>query len=262
MVRLLYFIIFLGLCLSGGPAVAVDKTAATPKKNRTITIVTHESVPFMSSAMPEGGAGVSSLRKILKKMGYDLNIVFVSSWERAKSEALTDPKIDGYFPYATIENKDFFVFSDRISRGDWIIAERKDNPIKWKKLEDLGKYVGGNVVGVELRAGTKDLYEQKKLTIEDAPDNISNLRKLGTKRIDYAFMNPAAFYYHMGTAPELRPFRDKLQINPKIITESTYGVAFRRTRFDSEFMKQFNKAAANIDKLQLEYLTQLIQNNK
>ena len=257
---------FLGILLSTICAVCIataDPTPSpTPAKLRKITLVTHESVPYMSNSMPEQGAAAHSLRKIFKKMGYDLNVVIVGSWERAKYMAANDFSIDGYFPYTTVENKELFVFSDGISKGLWVLIERKANPIHWKKLEDLGKYIGGNVVGVELRGGMQELLDQKKLTIEDAPDNISNLRKLATKRIDYALMNPPAFIYHINTEPTLARYKDKLQVNPKIIAKNTYGVAFRKTRFDSEFMKEFNKLGLDVDKFGEEYIMQLLNKKK
>lgn len=257
---------FLGTLLSTICAVCIATAAPppspTPAKLRKITLVTHESIPYMSSSMPEQGAGAHSLRKIFKKMGYDLTVVIVGSWQRAKYMAMDDLSIDGYFPYTTVENKDIFAFSEPLSKGNWVLIERKDHPIRWKKLEDLGKYIGGNVTGVELRGGMQELVNQKKLTIENAPDNVSNLRKLATKRIDYALMNPPAFFYTMATQPELAKYKNKLQVNPKIIAQSTYGIAVRKTRFDDEFMKEFNKYGVDIDKFGEEYIMQLLNKTK
>lgn len=253
-------LILISFLISVLSAQAGPVPAATPRK---VTLVTHEYPPFMSQNMPDQGSAIYALRKVLKKMHYDLNAVIVSSWERAKNMALTDLSMDGYFPYATIENKNVFAFSDGFSTGTWSIIERKSHPIHWEKFEDLGKYLGGNVVGVELRPGIKELVEQKKLSVDEStPDNVAMLLNLAKKHVDYAFMNPMSFKYEMAVNEALRPFRKTLQINPKPIATNHYGVAFRRTRFDEEFMKEFNKYSKNVDSYQLEYFERLAKEKK
>jgi polar amino acid transport system substrate-binding protein len=231
---------------------------ATAPAMQKISIITHESRPYLAADLPDQGAGVYALRKCLKKMNYDLQINFVSSWKRAKAVALSDSTVDGYFPYATVESEETFIFSKSFFKGLWIIVERKDHPIHWKKFEDLGKYVGGNVLGVELRPGIKELADSKVLNIENAPDDVSNLRKLATNRVDYVFMNPLTFAYHMAQDPELKPYKGKLQVNSKPIAQSDYGMALKKAHFNKKFMNEFDRIAAqDFNKYIDEYISRL-----
>jgi polar amino acid transport system substrate-binding protein len=236
------------------------EAAAPPRK---ITLVTQEFVPYMSTDLPDQGAAVYALRKVFASMNCELKVIFVSSWERAKYLALTDATVDGYFPNITEENKSIFSFSETISEGEWGVAERRDHPIHWKKLAGLGKYVGGNAVGIELRPGIKELVEQKKLNIETAPDDVSNLQKLAKLRVDYIFINPVAFTYLLATNPLVHPFRDQLRINPKLIAKDKYGIALRKARFPNDFMANFNQAArGNVDKYARDYLERALSKTR
>lgn len=161
-------------------------TYAKSEQRRTLTLITHEAPPYMAEALPDGGAIFYALRKVLESLNYELKVVFAPSWVRAKMDA-DKAHIDGYAPYRTIEQTDTFDFTDFIFESPWIIVERKDHPIKWKVPEDLTSYVAGNVQGVELRPGVKELWDKKKIKIETTTTQNNNLLKLATKRVDYIF---------------------------------------------------------------------------
>lgn len=235
---------------------------APAKEPRKIVLITHEAPPWMGEKLPDKGALNYTLQKVFKDMGYDLEMRFVSSWPRAKSIALRDSTVDGYAPFATIENDDIFVFSDFLLENSWVIIERKDAPVVWDKFPDLTRYVAGNVVGVELRPGVKELAEKNKIRIETTTTDAYNLKKLATKRIDIVFMDPFSFRYTMAVTTELAPYKNLLQINPKPIEVTKYGVAIKKGRFPANFMPELNKRKGDIAKYAEEYMSNLTKNAK
>ncbi|MEK2645992.1 substrate-binding periplasmic protein [Bdellovibrio sp. BCCA] len=201
-----------------------------------------ESPPFLSESMKDQGAGIFALRKLLKKAGYDLEVRF-APWERAKVIARSDASVGGIFPYAAKDLADF-LYSKPIYRAKWVIVERKQNPITWDKIEDLSKFTMGNVTGVELRPGIKELAETNKLKVENASTDLNNLLKLANKRIDFITMDATVFKYQMWVEPKLQSFREALQINPKFITVTEYGLALKKSPDHEALLKVFNKVSS------------------
>ncbi|QDK38193.1 ABC transporter substrate-binding protein [Bdellovibrio sp. NC01] len=210
-----------------------------PKPTKELHLITGESPPYMSESMKDQGAAVWALRKIFAKMGYTLVIDF-APWTRAKITAAKSDTIDGFFPYSD-QDVPNFIYSDIVSETPWVIIQRKDKPIHWSKFSDLSPYTAGNVVGIELRPGIKELYEAKKLNIETTTSDVSNLLKLANKRVDMIFMDATVFQYSMAKEKELQPYRGKLEINAKPILVNKYGIALKNTPRNAAIMKEFNR---------------------
>lgn len=227
------------------------------KKRPTLLLMTGDSPPFMSEKMREQGAAVYALRKVFAKLGYDLEVRF-APWTRAKLTAEKDTSIDGFFPYAAkdVEN---FIYSEPFSEAPWVIIQRKDKPVHWNKLEDLTKYTAGNVIGIELRPGIRELVESGKLKVENTTTDSYNILKLATKRVDMLFMNPVVFQYVMNTDRQLAEFKGKLEVNPKVIYMDKYGLALRKTPHNAEIIQKLNKAntTAEVARYMEAYIKQL-----
>ncbi|WP_291515682.1 ABC transporter substrate-binding protein [Bdellovibrio sp. ArHS] len=212
----------------------------------------------MSETMPDGGAVFYSLKKVLEKKGYGVKVVFAPSWIRAKMNAVKDPKFDGYAPVRTVEYTDQFIFTKLFFKSPWLIVERKDRPIVWNKIADLGKYTAGNIQGVELRDGIKELAEAGKIRIENVGTPLSNFLKVATQRVDFAFSDELVFRYTMGIEPELKPYRDILQLNAKPIVVDSYGIALRKKPEFRELIKYIELHETDFAKYTEEYLTSLL----
>lgn len=231
-------------------ASATSTPAVKPMKK--IVLITAETPPFMSPTMKDEGAAIYALQKILAKIGYKAEMRY-APWTRAKMVADKDDTIDGFFPYAA-RDMDNFIYSRSLSETPWVLIQRKDHPIHWNKLEDLTKYVAGNVTGIELRPGIKELVDQKKLEVESTTTDTYNLLKLATKRVDLVFMNPNVFQFHMATVPELQPYKNILEINPKPVHIDKYGLALKKNAKNEAFLKEFNKVASQEENMKnIEY---------
>lgn len=229
-------------------------------RSKSLHLITGESAPYMSESMKDQGAAVFAIRKIFAKMGYTIVVDF-APWTRAKITAAKAENIDGFFPYSDqdVEN---FLYSDIVSETPWVIIQRKDKPLHWSRFNDLTPYTAGNVVGIELRPGIKELVEHKKLNIETTTTDVSNLLKLANKRVDMIFMDAGVFQYLMAKEKELEPYRGQLEINPKPILINKYGIALKNTPRNAAIMKEFNRRInrAEFAKDVESYLTRRNQN--
>jgi len=218
----------------------------------TVQMVTFEAPPFMGANLPEQGAAVYAMKQTFLKAGYDLKVSF-APLKRAKFLALESADIAGYFPVSPYELDKQFWSSKVIFSARWVIAERKDKPIRWQKLTDLKPYVGSVSVQYRQPPELVKLIQEKTLTVEQAPDDTSNLIKLGNKRVDYILIDPTVFEYITKTDPKMKAFAKDLQINERPIEMLKYTVAFKKGVTGKKLLDAFN------DAITLEEFTKLIQ---
>lgn len=215
---------------------------AFAKMQKVLKFVTSETPPFLSQTMKDQGAAIYALKNIFNKMNMSIEMSF-APWERAKIIAHDDLKIDGFFPYAAKDMKDEFIYSNFIYEAPWIIVQRKNHRIHWKKFSDLSKLMAGNVTGVELRPGIKELAEHKIIKIDEVVSDNINLQRLGLGRVDFVMMDYVVYRYNMLIDKKLHQYKNKFEINSKPIAISRYGLALRDTPENKEIMKKFNQLA-------------------
>lgn len=210
---------------------------------KTVTLISMDIPPFMSPSLPHDGAAVYALRKMFKRIGYDVKIRFVPI-QRTRNVGMSDPEINGFFP--SFVDDDFvhgMTLSKTFYRTPWVIAERKKSPIKWRSSKDLLRYRGGNVGGYTLRSQIAAAYEGKENLLEAATADKQNLLKLANKRVDFIFIDENVFKFFISLDPDVKKYAKALQINPKIVALNEYGVAFKNTGDSLKIMEEFNKIA-------------------
>ncbi len=205
-----------------------------------IHLITYEAPPFISQKLPEQGAAIYALRTLLKKSHTDLKIT-LTPFLRARQIVHKDDSASGYFPVTQINVAPEFSMSNVIFRTPWVFAEHKDKPVTWKQPTDLIPYRIGNAAGYDIVEPFRELYDKKKIKVEPAPTDEMNLLKLANKRVDVVFIDAGMFDYLVKTSPVLKPHKDKLRINAKVIQVDQYGVAFKRTPLAMKNMEKFNK---------------------
>lgn len=208
---------------------------------RKVTLVSMEIPPFMSSQMPGDGAAIYGLRETFKKAGYDFEVKFVPV-PRIRAVGFGDEKINGFFPsFADEKFADKLILSKLFYETPWVIVERKNKPIHWKNPKDLLKYKGGNVAGYVLRSQIADVYKDNPQHLETAKIDTVNILKLIHRRVDFIFIDLNAFKFISGTNPEIKPYADRLQVNPKVIAYNRYGIGFKTDSASQKIMQDFNK---------------------
>lgn len=217
---------------------------ALAKPLKVFNLESMEIPPFISQNMPHQGAATYALKEIFKKAGYDLQVRIVPIL-RIRTLQFRDPEVKGFFP--SFIDDDFvngLVLSKPVYETPWVIIERKDKVIPWQEPKDLAKFKGGNVQGYTIRSQVRKMYEDNKLNIEGAPDDVSNLLKLANKRIDYVFIDAHVFKFLMATDPRLKEYDKTLQMNQKIVVMNRYGVAFKKNASGKKILEDFNKIAS------------------
>lgn len=209
-------------------------------RKEVIRLVTFEAPPFMDPKLPEQGAGVFALKRVFLKAGYDLKITF-APLKRAKVLSFAGDEDMGYFPVSPYDLDPKHLSSKVVYESPWVIAQRKEKPIVWKKPIDLGKYVGGANLQYTNPTAIKNLIQAKKLTVQLAPDDRSNLIKLGNKRIDYIFIDAGMFSYLTHFDPQMKAFANNLEINPHPVEIIKYTVAFRKSTKGQRLLDDFNR---------------------
>ncbi|WP_413575281.1 substrate-binding periplasmic protein [Bdellovibrio sp. HCB290] len=240
--------------------VTLTASLSFAKSSKKIHIMTFEFAPYISKDLPDGGAVIAGLKDIFRKNGQELVVTFAPVI-RAKKQAVERDDVDGYFPANPENLQKSFTLSKIIHSSSWGLAERTDNPIRWNKLEDLGKYKVGNVVGYELAAVLKPLNDAKQLNIEEAPTDELNLVKLANGRLDMVFIDKGLFYGLMENSGQLQSFKGKLQFNAKPIEQYDYGVAFKDTQRGRKALNSFNSIFQSKD-FEISVGTYLKKNKK
>lgn len=210
---------------------------------REMHFVTYEAPPFVSESLPEQGAAIYALRQMLKKTDCELKITF-APFLRGRKLALKDESVIGFFPVTQVNVTQDFTMSKVVYQTPWVFAERKDNPILWKKPEDILPYRIGNASGYEMAVSFQRLHQEKKLKLEPASTDELNLLKLANKRVDLVFIDAGIFAYLLKTSEKLKPYQNQLQLNSKVIHMDQYGVAFKKTPRAIKEMENFNKLAS------------------
>ncbi len=194
----------------------------------------------MDESLPHKGAIVYALAKSLEDMGYKLKVTFAPLL-RAKIIARKDLSVHAVFPLTDYEEHLLgFSYSKTITTSPWVIAERKDHPIKWNKPEDLSSFVGSHVLQYTLPPEFKKAIDSKKINLESATDDTSNLLKLANKRVDYIFIDATMFHYLTTSSSRVQKVASKLQINSRPVEESEYKIAFRDSPDGRLYLKTFN----------------------
>lgn len=202
--------------------------------------VTYEAPPHIGENLPENGAAICALRKVFTKINYDLRLTF-APLKRAKNLAATKEEYTGYFPSSPYDVDPQFEASKALLQSPWVIAERKDKPIVWNKISDLAKYRGGTVTQYTPPTEIENLIKTGSMIVEGAPDDIMNMQKLVSKRIDYAFIDSTMFDYLVTKDERFIPYAKNLRANPKTVELVPYYMAFKKSAAAKKVLREFNQ---------------------
>lgn len=205
-----------------------------------IHFVTFEAPPHIGESLPENGAAICALRKVFTKINYDLKLTF-APLKRAKNIAANKAEYSGYFPSSPYDVDVNFEASEALLQSPWVIAERKDKPIVWHKISDLTKYRGGTVTQYTPPPEIAALIKKGSMIVEGAPDDIMNLQKLVSKRIDYAFIDNTMFEYLVTKDERFIPYAKNLRVNSKTVELVPYYLAFKTSPAAKKILKEFNQ---------------------
>lgn len=229
-------------------ALGLAPVAAAPREFR---LCSGEWPPYASAALAGEGASVQLLRAALERAGDRLAVRFLP-WDAIWPQVL-EGRCEGYLPeYAQFDGER--LLSRRIGSGPLGLAERRDQPLDWRRVEDLRAYRLGVVAGYVNTASLDALIAEEALNYNASPDDRSNLTNLARGRIAAAVVDAEVFNYLMRNDPGLAAAAGRLQMNPVLLESKSLHVVAQRRHADVIERIDRALAAVDVDALQADYL--------
>lgn len=208
--------------------------------------------PYSGEQLPEGGASIAIAKKAFEVMGYELEVSFYP-WSRAVHKA-KDPRsrYAGYFPeYYSSELEADFYFSDVIGSGPLGLIENVDQPISWDAISDLSKYSVGVVRDYVNTKAFDQAVKRGEQEVQEVTLDKQNIFKVAGGRLPLAIIDHYVFDYLMSTDKSLANYKDRVQLNGKLLEDKLLFVCFKRNKQGSELQKIFNEGLSQLDVDQL-----------
>lgn len=185
--------------------------------------------PHAGATLANEGASIHRVREALAHEGHALEVEFLP-WTRAVAAAgRADGGIVGILPeYSSEESRARWLLSSPIGESPLGFVERSDRPVNWRQLEDLVGFRIGVVRGYINETRFDALVARRVLTVEEASDDLTNLRKVAAGRLDIAVIDANVLAHLVSQHPDLRDAELPLQFNARPLETKTLHVAFRR----------------------------------
>jgi len=223
---------------------AIDLQA---KENKTVLFSTLDWPPYLGSQLPQQGFGFEIARQAFEAEGYTLTVDYLP-WSRALLMASSNPKYSGcLLAYYSEERAKKFIFSDPVTSGSVMLAERKNHTFKLTSLADLTGATVGIVQDYVNPPEVTKLVNDKKIKAETALSDSRNLLKLANNRIDFAIIDKFVFLYLMQTNPDLKPSQNLLQLNPRVLEDKKLYLIFPKTAAGQQTATVFNRGLKKIN---------------
>ena len=229
-------------------AAALILGASASAADDPVTITTLEWPPYTSEELPKGGATTEVVRQAFEAAGMGINVATVP-WKRAIAIAKEDEAAVAYFPGYHCRHVDGFVASEPIGDGPLGFAQHVNAPVTWSDVDDIGEQKLR--VGTVLGYANTDEFDEKAGTgwirAIPAPDDITNLRKLGRQRLDVAVIDKLVLSYLLATEASLADLADEIEFNDKPLEEKTLYMCFNDDEAGRALRDRFNAGLAQVD---------------
>ncbi|TFV86936.1 transporter substrate-binding domain-containing protein [Oxalobacteraceae bacterium OM1] len=214
---------------------------------RVIRLTSAEWPPYTSQTLRQQGVTTAVIRAAFAAVGCQLAVDFYP-WRRAIALAEREARYAGYFPeYAAQSADGHFLLSESVGDGPLGFAERKDAPVQWQRLDELGPLRIGVVQGY---LNTDDLDRRigdGLQKVDEARDDAQNLLKLAAGRVRLAVIDRRVFQYLVHADPRVMSFAGELRFNSRLLEDKGLYVAFRNTEEGREARRLLNEGLKKID---------------
>ena len=196
--------------------------------DRLVRLTATDWPPFTGPGEPGDSMFTDIIRRALATRGYAVEVT-IMPWKRAQEVALSDPSYIGVAAVYADDLKTLrgFFASAAVMTSPIGLAERVDRPIHWDSLADLGKYTLGTVLGYRYTPEFDEAAVAGRLTVESAPSDLVNIRRLAAGRVDAAVTDMNTLDYCLEHDPGLRPMRPWVQFDRHTLADKGVYVAFR-----------------------------------
>ena len=226
--------------------------AQTPQ---SIRLAGEEWPPYLARMLPEDGLTGAMLRAVLDRLGYTATIDYFP-WRRAMEVGMHDPRYAGVMPVLrTPEREKLCYFSAPLGRTSYVLAFLKDQPVRAGSLAGLRELRIGTVSGYSYSAEFDAQAAQGTLTVEEAVNDETNLRKLLFRRFPVVVIDRQVLRYLLGKPSFAPADRERIGTSDGLFRERTMHLCFRRTTVGQMQQQAFDNAArdADLPRLEREY---------
>lgn len=212
-----------------------------------VHLATLDWPPFTGHTL-EGQGPVSQLvTQVFHRAGIktDLHIV---PWKRAIAYAKSDAHaVVAYFPGYHCDHESGFTRSRSLGQAALRLAERIDNDITWRTLDDLRGMRVGTVVGYANTPEFDQMVADGEIRVSRALNDRANLRALAEGRVDAAVVDGLVFRSLLSTAPLLAGSRDALRLDERPLQMQTLYLCFADTGQGMRLRDVFDRTLERID---------------
>ncbi|GGY82636.1 ABC transporter [Pseudoduganella plicata] len=223
--------------------------AQTPQ---SIRLAGEEWPPYLARGLPDDGLTGAMLRAVLDRLGYTATIDYFP-WRRAVEVGMHDPRYAGVMPVLrTPEREKQCHFSTPLGRTSYVLAFLKDQPVRAGSLAGLRELRIGTVSGYSYSAEFDTQAAQGTLTVEEAVNDETNLRKLLFRRFPVVVIDRQVLRYLLAKPTFTPADRERIGTSDGLFRERTMHLCFRRTSVGQMQQQAFDNAAREIDLPRLE----------
>lgn len=215
---------------------------AEDKKN--VVLLTLEWPPYTSVKLADSGFISKRVKAAYTAIGQDAKIGFFS-WRRAMRLPYTDRRFAGFFPaYPSPERKQVCHLSEPIGISQLGLAQMKKRPLSWSRTDDLVRYRLGVVTAYSNEESVDRLIKSGSLKTTATETDAENLLNLVKGRVEAAVIDAYVFDWLLKNDARLRPWRDQLQMNERLLVTWPLFVCFRKDDEGAALRDRFNEGLA------------------
>jgi polar amino acid transport system substrate-binding protein len=238
-------------CVIAGVVMCV-LAVARAQTPQSIRVAGEEWPPYLARALPEDGLTGATLRAVLDRLGYTAAIDYFP-WRRAVEIGMHDPRYAGVMPVLrTPEREKLCHFSTPLARTSYVLAFLKERPVHAGSLAGLRELRIGTVSGYSYSPEFDTQAAQGTLTVEEAVNDETNLRKLLFRRFPVIVIDRQVLRYLLAKPTFAPADRERIGTSDGLFRDRTMHLCFRRTAVGQMQQQAFDNAAREVDLPRLE----------
>ncbi|MDI1302849.1 MAG: transporter substrate-binding domain-containing protein [bacterium] len=211
-----------------------------------VVLLSLEWPPYTGVKLPANGFTAKRVKAAYAAQGQEAKIGFYP-WRRAMRLPYTDHRFTGFFPtYPSAERKQVCYLSDPVGVSPVGLAELRKKPLGWKRIEDLTPYRIGVVTAYANEDSFDRLVKNGSIKTTNSETDADNLLHLLSGRIDAAVIDIHVFDWLLAHDVRLQPYRDRLQMNERLLVTWPTFVCFRKDAEGAALRDQFNAGLASL----------------
>jgi len=203
-------------------------------KAETISLATTNWPPYISKNMKNYGPVAEIIRKAFSVSGVEVKFIF-APWARSLNSA-EKGLYDGIMPeYYDKDRLDNFYFSDPFFSSK--VGLFKHDDLKFKFTGNYKELRNYSIAIVRGYVNTEQIDNSKELKKVVILDDVSSLKMLSKRRVDFSFMDKYVGYYLLS---KNRAIKNLTFMRPPLEEKRLYVAFSKKSKRAKYFLKYFN----------------------